>query len=127
MILGQLTLNSLFGRKIEQLYEIEMSRLVSNRDTESRKYECGSEIEPRDKRRHLRRDSKIKIKIVIEDEILRLCVVREEMPLTVTRGNPWSVPASIRVLSKRSSPALPLRGHPRKYDFVVVKSSTREL
>lgn len=46
------------------------------------------------------------------------------MPLTVTRGNPWGVPASIRVLSKRSSPALPPRGHPRKYDFFVVESST---
>ena len=33
-----------------------------------------------------------------------------EMPLTVTRGNPCRVPASIQVLSKRPSPALPPRG-----------------
>ena len=112
------------GGKIEQLYEIGASHLISNRDdAESRKYECGSEIESGTKGGVKTRDSKIKVKIVIEDEILRsLCIVREEMPLTVTRGNPWGVPASIRVLSKRSSPALPLRGHPRKcYHFVVVE------
>ena len=35
------------------------------------------------------------------------------MPLTVTRGNPRRVPASIQVLSKRFSPALPPRGRPK--------------
>lgn len=49
------------------------------------------------------------------------------MPLTVTRGNPWGVPASIRVLSKRYSPALaPLReAIRRKCDFVVAWNRAR--
>lgn len=55
---------------------------------------------------------------------MRLCVIGAEMPLTVTRGNPWGVPASIRVLSKSFSPALPPRDHPRKYDFFVIELST---
>lgn len=54
----------------------------------------------------------INVEIVIEGE--EVCgwawPWSGEMPLTVTRGNPCRVPASIQVLSKRPSPALPPRG-----------------
>jgi len=108
MILGQSNPESFLGRKTRAaIWNRGVTSLLAIRHRVSKVW-MRFRNRIRGKRR-LRRNDKIKVKFVIEGEILRLCVVEVEMPLTVTRGNPWGVPASIRVLSKRSSPALPPR------------------